>query len=696
MSSFEERFAPVLERLSAEQLSVVSKFEIMEHGDQADHADHADPFRVGALAGSGKTTVAIALIGSWYRSMIHSNGARYGRLLIPAFTRSAVAELSSRLSTFMTVEERRCLKIGTIDSLLRTLTRDAGFLTSGNLIRRGQELDLLNMLIGKKLAVMQEGSPRAIIAAGIDAVTAGRPHSKVLEQAGFSEAWDHLTAYATEKNCILEDGIREFVGRNIECITNCLQQHDDWGVTHMIIDEDQDCSRGDLSLAIELARRGGRVILLGDENQAIMGFRGGLGDVVGYLSSKNINVETVVCTTNFRSTAALVDAQNSLRGQNGMPGLPAKVPTGVSKGSPPAVIVMHDETAIMELACSLINGLMRGVDECDQKSVSGHDGLEGQLGILRDGKTDALMPNEIAILVPSNRIGVDLESALRERGLNVRFERSTSNPYRGDIAELAIAWTSGSNSENDFVLKVNQTLMITDALGKWSTSNDKKEFAMASMRFRRAFFLRVDDSSALGRDCVSIAMQCLEELLEEDALRRGAGQLKRLLESWVKGGEDVGKRLQVLVDVLPGLRFTPRTRGRDPGVAGRPDSLPAAFKVLARERRPAGETASVLERAATMYDQKILPEVDQREVVIRTIHRSKGLAFKAVIVFRSDLIGAGHASSCPEELSQDRCLVYVAASRATDEHYELALRKVNQFHSTQLDGWRYFDFGDIL
>jgi len=683
--SLEVELTLMLEQLSNEQRNAVEAFEMMERKGSG------GVLRVEALAGSGKTSVAVALIASWYRCTMRNGGVGSGRLLIPAFTRAAVKELNARLGRLMSVEERARLIIGTFDSLLRKLLRDVGLLNDGNLVNRRRELDLLNYRLAGQLLAISGQNPRKLLTQGIEALGAGRSVPALLEKVGFSEVWTHLLADVISNGCIPEDGIREVVSRNIGAITELLQRHPDWGVTHVLIDEDQDCSAGDLLLPLEVVRRGGGLVLLGDANQAIMSFRGGLGDVTSFLHSKNISVQTVTCTVNFRSTGALVRAQNAFRLDNRMTGPDALVPRRALGGLAPAVIVAPDATSVVEFTYRLIRGLLDGeVGSLDRARLGNNEMLQEQVMNWRGGKTGAVAAKDIGLLVPVNQVGKELDRALKERGINTRFERAPSNPYRGGIAELAIAWLTKHDRGDDLVTRMNQILILSDALGKWFPPGEKSECIQASAKFRRAYIERFGDPSVTNIDCVSTAWECFAVIHNEDSSSRGIARLERLLSSFQSGGDDTCGRLESLSEILPGLRVTSSIRGKGPVVIGQHGSLPVAFRLLMDKKCPAEEVSNILDRASVQFDQSDPAEQDENVVVLRTIHRSKGLGFKAVIVVRSDLIGQKHARRPFEESNHDCCVAYVAATRATSEHYEIALDKPNRFHQHQLDGWRYF------
>jgi len=684
VSTFEERFDRLKQGLSDEQLSIVEELERMERNGCP------EALRIRALAGSGKTTLAMALVGVWYQvSRCATNGNR-GRLLIPAFTRSAVGELRERLAKFLIAEEFERISITTFDSFFRSLLRDAGMLRSGNLIRRRAELIWLNKRLGRELALVQNNGTHPLLIKGIECVTTGRVLDTVLDEVGFAEAWNELFQLADERGYILEDAIRKVVFHKRKNLTEFLETDERWKVTHVLIDEDQDCSREDLCLPIELVRRGRRLILLGDENQSIMSFRGGLGDVAAHLAAENISMRTLTCTTNFRSTKALVRAQNSFRSKNLMPGPSAKSPTNAAEGILPAVVIAHDETTIVELLFAMIDDSLIG-HGCSGKQMSRRDSvwLRRMVEVLRAGSTSKMAAKDIGVLVPSNRLGTELETALCERGQRATFDRSRSNPYRTPVADLAIAWVAGPSAEVDIAEAMSNTLSITDALGRWGSIADTSTFADVSRQFRRVFFDMISgslsDSLAIG----DITRLCVQKVCNAYPLQPASERLQEMIRSWGDDGVDIGERLEALLVFLPGLRSTSRIRGKPSRVATPFESAPLVFKTLSEKRRPLAQTAVVLESEAVRYDQLEGRTYGDDEVVIRTIHRSKGMTFRTVILVRADLIGHGRRRTSGGETMQDLCLAYVASSRAAEEHYELALDKTNCFHSVQLNCWRY-------
>lgn len=685
MASVEVRFEEYCSKLSDEQRCAVRAFEEMQLAGQG------GALRVQALAGSGKTAVAAGIVCSWYVCAAKSGKVESARMLVPTFTRAAVKELEQRLSKLLTAEEQSRIIVGTFDSLFRKVLRDLGLLRNGNLIPRRREVDLLNYRLGQQLVrVSARWNPRRVLVQGIDAFAAGLPMPHILDQVNFIPAWTELISESISKGIIPEDAIRYVVEHNLPIISDLLENDLDWVVTDVLVDEDQDCSESDLLLPVAVAKRGGGLMLLGDENQAIMSFRAGLGDAGGFCASQGVDARLVMCTVNFRSTRALVEAQNSLRRENRMRGPDALVPETTQEGIGPAVIVVSDETSAVEALYWLLYDLIYGeIGWLDQGLTDIRRWTQDDIGSWRGGIREHFSAGDVCVLVPTNRLGKGLVRALQERGMNIRFERALVNPYRGEIADLAIAWLSEYDRNHDLATRMNQVLIVSDALGKWCSYRDKSECTNISVKFRQAFLERFGGPRPTDLDCFATAWECLETIRREDPSSRGLEWLEKLLSGLQSGG-DTRRRLESLSENLPGLRFTPVIRGKAPTVAGPLDSLPEAFRRLIEKNCGPNEVSNVLDQAAVSYDQREPARQDENVVVMRTIHRAKGLGFKVVIVVRSDLIGERGTPQTIGQLDQDACLAYVAASRATQEHYEIALKDVNRFHQPELEGWRYF------
>jgi hypothetical protein len=203
------------------------------------------------------------------------------------------------------------------------------------------------------------------------------------------------------------------------------------------------------------------------------------------------------------------------------------------------------------------------------------------------------------------------------------------------------------------------------------------------------FFDMISGSLSDSLDIGDITRCCVQKVCNAYPLQPASERLQEMIRSWGDDGVDIGERLEALLVFLPGLRSTSRIRGKPSRVATPFESAPLVFKTLSEKRRPLAQTAVVLESEAVRYDQLEGRTYDDDEVVIRTIHRSKGMTFRTVILVRADLIGHGRRRTSGGETMQDLCLAYVASSRAAEEHYELALEETNCFHSVQLDSWRY-------
>lgn len=74
----------------------------------------------------------------------------------------------------------------------------------------------------------------------------------------------------------------------------------------MVVDEAQDMNQGQIDLALRITKKGGRICVIGDDRQAIYGFRGAATDSLDTLKSQ-LQAEELKLTTTYRCGTRIVD-----------------------------------------------------------------------------------------------------------------------------------------------------------------------------------------------------------------------------------------------------------------------------------------------------------------------------------------------------------------------------------------------------
>jgi exodeoxyribonuclease V beta subunit len=457
-----------------------------------------------------------------------------------------------------------------------------------------------------------------------------------------------------------------------------------------MIDEFQDTSPLQYRLFEQVygaAAQEGRagLFLIGDPKQSIYAFRG--ADIRSYLTARRATAgRHYALTTNFRSTAGVVEAVNSLfQGAEKRPGagafrfrglqdmgsaaggsdVPAEVPSEipfiavnaegrderfVSAGGPvPAMTLVHDARlsngrdaqALFAGHCAERIVAMLGDTQC---GFAGSDGFE------------RLRPADIAVLVRTGAEAQSVQAALRRRGLASVYLSDKDSVFGGNEAADLLLWLQAVAEPMDGALAraafATSTLDHSLAeLAVWAHDDEALE--------RRAELMRQLNTVWRRQGVLSMLRQTLHRL----------GLPGRWLASVDGGGE---RRLTNFLHLAELLQSASSSL----------DSHQALIRWLAQE-------IEAVEAGADEHLVRLESDADLVQIV--TIHKSKGLEYSVVLVpfvcsFRpADMSKAGFigaprepdgreivfdpdarrlAAADEERLQEDIRLLYVALTRA--------------------------------
>ncbi len=672
--------------LSSEQLAVVAM--VPELGILV----------VGAAAGSGKTRVALAIL---VRLVAEARLARSSRRpLVPTFTRAARDELRDRL-TGLLGNTGGCVLV-TFEHLMRMALRETGLWDRG-IWTRGQEVDWLIAEVGELLCGQLPNhfwwsGLRPQLDRVVDLIARGQVLEPEIAEFVLP-AWERMRKEAERAGDLVEDGVGVLVVDYARDLASHLERHPGWLVGSVVIDEWQDCAPRHLAIPLVLAESL-PVVGLGDENQAIMGFQGGIGDPRPLVIAAGLPVTDAALTTNYRSTVALCRAQGGLLAAHlgAAPDTPRPRPDAPA-GAPPLQAVVATKA---ELYDALSYAICVSMEGAHWRAPEGRLKERLEVGLIAaidralEVTRASLGLDHVLVMVPSNAVGREFHDALHERGIPSHFDGRRTNPYEGQLASLATAWAHPPQPDIPFLLALPSLVTVLDALVEHDL------VAPADALFRGAEFLadvaatRSLPGASLG-EAIELAIATARsqgQLAPNDcaALER----LEDYLGAWFQPPVPVDERLALLVAHLPLLATSVAVRDpvREPSTL---TGWPLCFIRLVEEEVCPRGVGQVLGRWARVWERGTVPcERQPGEIELRTVHRSKGLTRSATFLVRAELIGRTRVSAFAdssardtERLAQAR-LGYVAASRGELAHVELSLRRRGCFHSPTLPAWEYF------
>jgi DNA helicase II / ATP-dependent DNA helicase PcrA len=597
------------------------------------------PLLVLAGAGSGKTRVLTARIAH----LIKSRGVAPQRIFAVTFTNKAAGEMRSRVAALLGADPRG-LWIGTFHALsARLLRREAALLGFGPNFTIYDEDDsqaLIKRLVEQRGLSAKAYPPRALH--GI--ISAAKNRMLLPEELG-AQAESPLARVAADVFATLGPALKQANAMDFDDLLvhpltlfrefpERLAYWQDRFV-HVLVDEFQDTNAAQYLLVKQLARRHGNLCVVGDDDQAIYGWRG--ADVRHMLAFQEDFPGTtlVKLEQNYRSTQVILDAANGVIAEN-----------AARLGKTLFTARQGGEAVI----------LLAAADERDEA-----EWLAGEFTRLA---AEGDVPYEgMAILYRTNAQSRPLEEAFRFRGIPYRLIGAVSFYERREVKDLLAYLRLIANPADDgaFLRIVNVPRRgIGDAsLGLFvqAAAGWRKPLLEVARGAGRVAELRPNIREALGgvaglidrlRDAVGQA----DPATVLEAVLVATGYEQYLAEEGAEGIE----RIENVRELIAGAASWAETAGAD-----------------GEEEPGAGSQGSLLERYLTQA--ALVTPVDEQQqttgVTLLTAHMAKGLEWPVVALagLEDGLFPLGRTAGEPGGVEEERRLCYVGLTRAREKLY---------------------------
>lgn len=587
------------------------QLEVATHGET--------PLVVVAGAGTGKTRALTARV-----ACLLDRGVPAERILLLTFTRRAADHMLARAARLARLNGDRRPRGGTFHAMAhRTVAGYAEVLGLSNgfsILDPGEVCDLMDLMRSEHgLAGTAARPPRSGTLAAIYSrcVNTGRTlHEVVPVEYPWCEP--HLEPIASlfrafterkRKSALVDfDDLllywRALLGQ--EELGRHLAGHYDY----VLVDEYQDVNRLQVDIVHGLAPEGRGLTVVGDEAQAIYGFRGaegrGLRDLVlGYPEASVIRLQH-----NFRSRQAILDVANALRPDDGSD---LQLYSERDAGRRPRLVRCHDATHEARMIVdAVLDALQRGVM------------LRDQAVLVRAGHHSDL---------------VELELSARKV------------PYRkyGGLRFLEAAHVK------DFVSAARLLHNPNDEVAWYRLLRLHDQIGPSRARALIQVVMRLDDGLGRWPEVVAQAPPATR-----GALSASLGSLAsaRTRTSPAQQGEAV----------LDAVR--PLILGRYADAPGRLADIERLVSAASHVENLADWVAQLtLDPPSSTGDLAGPPHLDEDYVVVSTIHSAKGLEWPIVHIPHviDGMIPIDMSLTTPEGLDEERRLFYVAVTRARDE-----------------------------
>lgn len=585
------------------------------------------PLRVIAGPGTGKTTTLTARV-----EVLLSRGVAPERILLLTFTRRSAREILNRVRALRRSDHARRVSGGTFHSLAhRTLRRhheSLGLPEGFGVLDHGDAADLIDLMRGELGVVSTDRRlPRKTTLAALYSrvVNTQTPLGVVMAEHtpwcldSVDEVATIFSAYvARKRNLGLVDFDDLLLYWRVAVADAALGEKLGASFDHILVDEFQDVNQLQLDVLVGLRRHDPRVTIVGDDAQAIYGFRGAsarfLLDAERYFEG----LTTITLDVNYRSSAAILRVANAVA---------TDAPEGFGS-------VLREEVPMTGVSAP---ALVHCRDERHQSEVVTDRVLE----IYEQG----VALRKQAVLFRAAHHSADLELELSRRRIpfvkygGLRYLEATH------VKDLLAAFRLADNPRDEMAwFRILQLLpevgpatarrvlnTLRDPDGALSLSLDETR-----RRWPAAGNTLPEEARVLSRDLV-------EALCRRDAepVELHAERIRQAIAPIIAAAYD---------DAAPRLE--------DLGALVLASAGASLLSDVAADQ--------VLEHPASTGDFAGPPMVDEDWLVLSTVHSAKGLEFDAVHVIHAadGNFPADMSLGSPEGLEEERRLFYVAVTRA--------------------------------
>jgi DNA helicase II / ATP-dependent DNA helicase PcrA len=542
-----------------------------------------------AGAGTGKTKTLVSRIA-------HLNDNRVGpsNMLALTFTRLAGAEMKERLEKLIGEEKTKELFCNTFHSFCVNVLREFGYkvgLDSNFMIYDQADRDSLIKTI------IDEFCYRTTVNKVLDAI-----YSEVSETSEEVAVLKELHFRMNSNNAIDLDGLLEMV-KQLFIHYSDVTEHYRKQYKYVFVDEYQDTS--DTQKEIIQLLDPEHLFVVGDDFQAIYGWRGAEVENILNFDKEFENVETVKLTKNYRSTKPIIDAANRL-------------------------IKFNVNQTDKELETSL-----EGVEV----TIEHYENMREEADAIVEKIAQAKSFSDIAILARTNAQIEQMERALRENNIPTLVLSNKGDPLKDQDTQMLLGFM-------EIVINQKESWKIKRLV-------NYPETRLGILQLEEVELYRIE------RDCTYLeALQAKQK--DYPKLQSFFNIINKLksLNLYQMDAMTAFRAIVHTVGIIPMYQ--------EKGLNNRVERLAMARDRIGRwikQQERLGDKPSPENFLRWMVTRDIQEKLmDDRDAVrLMTVHGSKGLEFETVYIVgvNEDVFPSGRG-----DIEEERRLMYVAVTRA--------------------------------
>lgn len=621
---------------------------------QREAASHVDgPLLVLAGPGSGKTRVITRRIAHLVRDI----GIAPWNVLAITFTNKAAGEMRERVAGLVSERQARALTVATFHSLCARLLRQYGDrlgLAPGYSIYDTSDQKRAMKQVLDDLEINAKNFPPAAM---LGAISKAKNDLLVAKDFAAQAAnfYDRTVAkvYTKYEEVLTRNDALDFDDLLLKTV-RLMQQHPDAleelreRFQYVMIDEYQDTNHAQFMIAHALASGHQNLMVTGDPDQSIYGWRG--ADITNILDfESHFGSATVVrLEQNYRSTPGILAAADALI-QNNKGRRHKQLWTDNAAGDAPQVVTCGDGASEAQWVADTFKSLNQ-----DKGIAWGH----------------------MAVFYRMNSLSRVMEDTLRDAGIPYQIARGTAFYDRKEIKDAVAYLRTVANPADEVNL-----LRIINVPARGISVPSTKHLRAHALEHNLPINQVLEDPTPVAglntRAHNSVAK--FAQLLQK---WRGqvAGDTSLIPDPTLRGFVE-----DVITD--SGLQAFYQNDTSDPDrerLANLGELITSAQQFeeemlleAEREQDGASQTVSLadkllgfLERIALVADADTV-QSDQGLVTLMTLHAAKGLEFPAVAVIgvEDGLLPHSRSSETAEDLEEERRLLFVGITRAEKHLY---------------------------
>ncbi|HEY8809318.1 MAG TPA: UvrD-helicase domain-containing protein [Solirubrobacterales bacterium] len=592
------------------------------------------PLLVLAGAGSGKTRVLTHRIAY----LLATGQARPGEILAITFTNKAATEMRERVESLVG-RATRAMWVTTFHSACaRMLRADAERLGYSRGFTIYDESDSLRMLkrCMEELHVDPKRYPPRAIRSQISGAKNQLADADAYAQAQGS-VFEETTAgvYNLYEKRMLEANAMDFddlLVRTVNALELFEEVRERWRRTfrHVLVDEYQDTNHAQYRLLQLLTSEHGNLMVVGDEDQSIYGFRH--ADIRNILDFERDfpDADSVKLEQNYRSTQTILSAANAVV-ENNRERRPKRLWTELAGGEPLQLRELSDEHE-------------------EARWVAGE--------IERLGEEDGVRREDVAVFYRTNAMSRVLEDTLNRFDVPYQVIGGTKFYERAEVKD-AVAYLSLLANPADQVSFARIVNSPRRGIGKTSQGRLLSHANTTGMTIWEVIE-RVEEVPGLGGAAIKSTSRFYETM---------AGLRER-----ADAGGPVAGLLETILNETGYLEALAAERTVE--AEGRAENLEALVAGAAefdieREREGESEVPPLEEylQQISLYTQQD-DMGDELVITLMTLHNAKGLEYETVFVVGCEDGSFPHMKALEEGgEEEERRLCYVAITRARSRLY---------------------------